>query len=240
MLCPGSGITQPDDMRILLIEDDRELAAELRGALTQQGWSVEASDRGEHFAPTLQAEHFDVAVLDIGLPGIDGFTALRRARAAGCATPVLMLTARDAVTDRVHGLETGADDYLVKPFALAELVARLRVLARRHQPRTDRSITHGALVMNCDAGRAYLGDEPLELSRREWAVLECLAANAERVVAKEALVRALESDEGSVSINAVEVYVCRVRAKIEPAGMRIRTVRGFGYMLAPAALAPPQ
>lgn len=216
-------------MRILLVEDDEALAMDVAGGLRLLGWSVQWQRSGERFADLLDPLRFDAALLDIGLPGVDGFGALAQARARGRALPVLMLTARDAIEDRVRGLEGGADDYLVKPFALAELVARLRALVRRHRPADV--LEHGPLRLDAQAKRAWLEDAPLELSRREWLVLEQLMTHAERVVGKDTLVAALTIDQAAVSVNAIEVYVCRLRAKLEPAGVQIRTVRGFGYML---------
>lgn len=219
-------------LHVLLVEDDEPLAASIATALHQNGWSVEVTSRGEHFAPTLQKEKFDVAILDINLPGIDGFEAMRRARQAHVRTPILVLTARDAVEDRVYGLEEGADDYLLKPFALKELIARLRVLVRRHDRPPGRVLEHGPLQLSPDEHMASMEGQPLDLSRRERAVLELLMVNEGRVVGKDAIARVL-SDQTDISVNAVEVYVFRLRTKLEPGGVRIRTVRGFGYMLDP-------
>ncbi len=219
-------------LHVLLVEDDEPLAASIATALRQVGWQVQATARGEQFAPTLLNEHFDVAILDINLPGIDGFEAMKRARQAGVMTPILVLTARDAVEDRVYGLEGGADDYLLKPFAVKELIARLRVLVRRHHRPTGHVLEHGPLRLDLDGHVASAGDQPLELSQRERAILELLIVNEGRVVGKDAIANAL-SDHATISVNAVEVYVFRLRAKVEPCGVRVRTVRGFGYMLDP-------
>jgi DNA-binding response OmpR family regulator len=170
-------------------------------------------------------------LLDIGLPGIDGYEVLRRLRGAQDATPVLVLTARDHVNERVHGLDLGADDYLAKPFAMAELGARVRALLRRVQMRSSPRMTHGPLSLDKAARRAYLAGEPLDLTAREWAVLEVLLQKVEKIVSKDNIVHWVSGWDGDLSPNAVEVYVSRLRAKLEPAGIRIRTVRGFGYML---------
>jgi DNA-binding response OmpR family regulator len=175
----------------------------------------------------------DVLVLDIGLPGMDGFAIVRRLRARGSAVPVLLLTARDAVADRVQGLELGADDYLVKPFATPELVARERALARRHAPRAA-VLTLGDLTLDSATRRARVGERIVDLSAREWAVLEYLLQHASRVVSKQQIIDAILPLGDDVTPNAVEVYISRVRQKTADAGIAIRTIRGFGYMLEPA------
>jgi DNA-binding response OmpR family regulator len=218
-------------MHILLVEDDPQLADSTARALRSQGWVVDVTARGEQVAPSVKQDPYDLVILDVGLTGIDGFEALRRVRAQGSATPVLMLTARDAVEDRVRGLDAGADDYLVKPFALTELLARVRVLVRRAQARLGEQLSVGQLKMDLDAKRAYVGEAPLDLSAREWSVLEYLMARADKVVAKEQILQSISGWDDAISENAIEVYVSRLRAKLEHAGVRIRTVRGFGYML---------
>jgi two-component system, OmpR family, response regulator len=221
-------------MQILLVEDDPALADSTARALRSQGWGVDVTARGEPVALSVRQDPYDLVILDIGLPGIDGFETLRQVRAQGSATPVLMLTARDAVEDRVRGLDAGADDYLVKPFALTELLARVRVLHRRAQARLGETLQLGRLTMDLDAKRAFIGGAALELSAREWSVLEHLLVRAGKVVAKEQILQAVAGRDDVLSENAIEVYVSRLRAKIESAGLRIRTVRGFGYLLADA------
>jgi DNA-binding response OmpR family regulator len=218
-------------MHILLVEDDPALADSTARALRSQGWAVDVTARGEPVPLSVRQDPYDLVILDIGLPGIDGFETLRRVRAQGSATPVLMLTARDAVEDRVRGLDAGADDYLVKPFALSELLARVRVLHRRAQARIDATLTLGRLKMDLDAKRAFVDAQPLELSAREWSVLEYLLGRAGKVVAKEQILQAVAGWDEAISENAIEVYVSRLRAKLDAAGVRIRTVRGFGYLL---------
>ncbi len=218
-------------MRLLLVEDDTMLANSTTRALQSQGWTVDWSTRGEPVPQSLAQDHYDLVILDIGLAGIDGFETLRRMRAQGSTTPVLMLTARDAIDDRVRGLESGADDYLVKPFALAELVARVRVLTRRAQARSADTLTLGRLCMDLSARRVFVGEQALELSAREWSVLEFLLNRVGKVVAKEQILRSITGWDDALSENAIEVYVSRLRAKLEPAGLRVRTVRGFGYLL---------
>ena len=172
-----------------------------------------------------------MVILDVGLPGIDGFEVLRRLRAAGDKMPVLVLTARDALDDRIHGLDLGADDYMAKPFAMPELAARVRALVRRSQAQVGPKIVHGPLVLDTLARRAQLSGAPLDLAAREWAVLEVLLARVEKIVSKEAIIQAVANWGEELTPNAIEVYVSRLRAKLDPAGVKIRTVRGFGYML---------
>ncbi len=224
-------------MRILLVEDDPLLSESTARALRSQGWAVDVTARGEPVPASVRADPYDIVILDVGLAGIDGFETLRRLRAQGSQLPVLMLTARDAVEDRVHGLETGADDYLVKPFAVAELVARVRSLTRRAQTRQGDALSLGKLKMDLEARRAWIGDQPLDLSGREWAVLEFMLSRLGKVVAKEQILQSIAGWDDTLTGNAIEVYVSRVRAKIEPAGIRIRTVRGFGYLLEEAVAA---
>ena len=225
-------------LHILLVEDDAVLADGLLRALNAQAMTVQLVRDGIAADTALQrtesALTFDVAVLDIGLPGIDGFEVVRRLRARGGAMPVLLLTARDAVEDRVRGLETGADDYLVKPFATAELIARIRALARRHAPPSS-VLALGRLSLDSATRRARIGDRAVELSVREWGVLEYLLQHAGRVVSKQQILDAILPWGDDVTLNAVEVYVSRLRLKLEGADVAIRTIRGFGYLLEPAA-----
>ena len=169
-------------------------------------------------------------ILDIGLPGIDGFEVLRRLRKRESPVPVLILTARDELADRVRGLDIGADDYLVKPVVFAELEARLRALIRRMRP-TRATLAHGPLVLDQVSRRAQLNGMPLELTAREWAIIEYLMLREGRIVSKEQLLETLCDLDQSITLNAVEVYVSRLRSKIECDGLKIRTVRGFGYLL---------
>jgi DNA-binding response OmpR family regulator len=223
-------------MHVLVVEDDAVLADGLSRVLGSHGMAVEVVGNGAQADQLLQragAAAAEVVVLDIGLPGMDGFEVVRRLRARGNAVPVLLLTARDAVEDRVRGLEQGADDYLVKPFATAELVARVKALARRHTaPQT--ALALGQLSLDVAAKRARVGDKVIELSVREWAVLEYLLQHASRVVSKQQIIDAILPWGDDITPNAVEVYISRLRLKIADAGVTIRTIRGFGYMLEPA------
>ncbi|MGA8051036.1 MAG: response regulator transcription factor [Burkholderiales bacterium] len=218
-------------MRILIVEDDPVLVSGLTRILESEGYAVDSVRSGEQAVLAAKQERFDLVILDVGLPGIDGFEALRRLRAAPNRVPVLLLTARDATDDRVRGLDIGGDDYVAKPFAMPELAARVRALIRRSQSQAGPKVVHGPLVLDTVARRAYLGGAPLDLAAREWAVLEVLLANVERVVSKESIIQAVASWGEELSPNAIEVYLSRLRAKLEPAGIRVRTVRGFGYML---------
>ena len=191
--------------------------------------AVDLVASGEAAAGLSSFAQFDVIVLDIGLPGIDGFEVVRRLRKRGLTLPVLLLTARNAVSDRVHGLEVGADDYLVKPFATPELIARIKALVRRSNP-VPTEMTVGALVLDTFARRARIDNRYIELSVREWAVLEYLMQQTGRVVSKQQIIDAILPWGGDLTGNAVEVYVFRIRSKIADAGVTIRTIRGFGYL----------
>ena len=224
-------------MHVLVVEDDAVLADGLSRVLGGHGMVVEVVGDGARADALLQrAGGAEVVVLDIGLPGIDGFDVVRRLRARGSLVPVLLLTARDAVEDRVRGLELGADDYLVKPFATAELVARLRALARRNTPKPT-VLALGELALDLTARRARVRGNTVELSAREWAVLEYLLQHGARVVSKQQIIEAILPWGDDLTLNAVEVYISRLRLKIADAGVSIRTIRGFGYMLEPAPAA---
>jgi DNA-binding response OmpR family regulator len=222
-------------MHVLLVEDDAVLRDGLARTLKANMMTVDTVDDGVRADTLLQrGAEYAVVVLDIGLPGIDGFEVVRRLRARGVAVPVLLLTARDAIEDRVRGLELGADDYLVKPFASAELVARIRALARRASPQPS-LLALGRLTLDSGAKRAHIDGRALELSVREWAVMEYLLQHASRVVSKQQIIDAILPWGEDVTLNAVEVYISRLRSKTADAAITIRTIRGFGYMLEPAA-----
>jgi DNA-binding response OmpR family regulator len=222
-------------MRILLVEDDVAMGGVTVRALQSQGWAVDWTKEGETVAEFVRGAIYDLIILDIGLSGIDGFETLRRLRHQGNETPVLMLTARDALDDRVRGLGTGADDYLTKPFALAELIARALALTRRQNSRKHNEIRSGQLRMDLTAKRAYIGEAPVDLSAREWAVLSYLLSQTGLVVSKEQILEAVSGWGGTLSPNAIEVYVSRLRPKICSAGIAIRAIRGFGYLIEESA-----
>jgi two-component system OmpR family response regulator len=216
-------------VRILVVEDDALLAEGLISVLTRAGHAVEHAATGKHADLVLAAEEFDLAVLDVGLPGIDGFEVLRRLRLRQSATKVLVLTARDAVDDRVHGLDLGADDYLTKPFSVTEFEARVRALLRRAgAPATHWAIA--GMTVDIAAKRIRIQDRPIDLTPREWALLELFLTRPGRVLSKEQIAESLFTFDERLSPNAIEVYVSRLRTKLEPAGVHIRTVLGFGYI----------
>lgn len=218
-------------MRILIAEDDAVLADGLSRSLRSAGYAVDVVVDGRAADSALAAQNFDVLILDIGLPALSGLEVLRRLRARNSKVPVLILTAADSVEKRVMGLDLGADDYMAKPFALSELEARVRALTRRSLAGAQAQLRNGPLTLD-PAGRvAMLNDTALELSARELGLLEILISRPGRLVSKEQLVDHLCEWGEEVSTNAIEVYVHRLRKKIEPGGIRIVTVRGLGYSM---------
>ena len=217
-------------MRILLAEDDSIIADALVRALRKAGYAVDHVANGVDADTAVTAEHFDLLILDLGLPRLPGIDVLKRLRNRKSALPVLILTAQDGVEDRVRGLDAGADDYLTKPFALPELEARVRALTRRGTGQPKR-IEIGQLAFDQAERIVTAGGQLVELSARELAVLEVLMLRAGRLVSKEHLVDHLCGWGEEVSTNAIEVYVHRLRKKLEPFGIRIATLRGLGYSL---------
>ncbi len=217
-------------MRILLVEDDPPLAAGIREALGREHWAVDHLGAAEPAEAAVGLTAYDLAIVDIGLPGMDGLTLLRRWRQQGRTLPVLLLTARDGLEDRVAGLDLGADDYLTKPFLLPELLARLRALVRRSRASASPVLRVGPLSLDPAAHTAELGGESLELTGREWSVLEQLLLAAPRVANKQRLTESLSEWDKEITANAVEIYISRLRAKLGER-LRIRTVRGIGYRL---------
>lgn len=218
-------------MRVLIAEDDPALVDGLVRALNQSGYAVDCATNGERANILLQDAVYDLAILDLGLPRLDGTEVLRRLRQRGGKTPVLVLTARDAVEDRVLGLDLGADDYMTKPFNLVELEARIRALIRRGQLGSNMSLVCGSLVFEPAARRARCGTVSLDLSAREIGVLEILMLRQGKVVNKEQIMEALCSWDEDLGDNAIEVYIHRLRKKLESSGASIRTIRGLGYLL---------
>ena len=218
-------------MRILIAEDDPVLADGLTRSLRLAEYAVDCVADGLSADHALSSQDYDLAILDLGLPRLDGFEVLQRLRRRSSSIPVLVLTARDALTDRVRGLDLGADDYLTKPFDLPELEARVRALIRRGQTGGGSTIAHGNLKLDTVGRRVTVHDQPLDLSARELGVIEVLMMRSGRVVSKEQLVEKLYSWDHEVGPNAIEVCVHRLRKKIEPAGVTIRTIRGLGYLL---------
>ncbi len=218
-------------MRILIVEDDPLLGDGLASGLTALGFVVDWFRDGAAADQALSHAPYEAIVLDLGLPARDGMDWLARWRKRGDATPVLILTARDAVEARIAGLDTGADDYLVKPVALAELAARLRALTRRARGRPEPVWRHGALEYDPAAKTARWRGVAVELTGRELALLEVLLANPRRVLSKAQLFEKLYAWDHSIESNALEVYVHHLRRKIDPS--IVRTVRGVGYALGP-------
>lgn len=218
-------------MRILLAEDDDTLARALSEALRQSGHVVDLVTDGNAADTALDHDVYDLLLLDLGLPGMDGLQVLKHLRTRKSHLPVLILTARDTLVDRVSGLDLGADDYLTKPFDLPELEARIRALMRRKHGVLDSRIQFGRLCYDTAGKRATVNDQPLDLSAREISVLEVLLLRAGRVVSKEHLVDRLYGWGEEVGDNAIEVGIHRLRKKLEPVGITIRTIRGLGYLL---------
>jgi len=216
-------------MRILLVEDDELLGEGLALALADAGHVVDWLKDGASGLAALEQEEFDVVLLDLGLPRMDGMAMLGRVRDRSNEVPVIILTARDTLDDRVSGLDAGADDYLVKPFEIDELHARLRAVARRRAGRSRTQVVHGDLELDPVARQAKWKGEPVELRRREYDLLEMLVENAGRILSRDKLEQRLYGWQEEVESNAVEVHVHHLRKKLDPAF--IRTVRGVGYVV---------
>lgn len=218
-------------MRILLVEDDSILGEGLCHSLRQAGYTVDWCRDGNQADAFLSGDAYDLALLDLGLPGLDGAEILARLRKRKQGIPVLVLSARDAIAERVRLLDLGADDFLVKPIALNELEARIRALLRRGIVNIEAQLKLGPLLLDTAGKRAWLNDRPLDLSAREWSALEFLAARTNRIVSKDQLVQSLYGWDDDITPNAVEKFISRLRSKLESAGIVIRTVRGLGYYL---------
>lgn len=227
-------------MRLLLVEDDVMVASGIKLGLSDAGYAVDWVGSAERALEVTARESFDLAVIDIGLPQMDGLSLTQSLRRAGHAMPVLILTARDALEDRVQGLDKGADDYMIKPFELPELLARLRALLRRSQAATSAVLNFGPLELDTSLRVATIRSEgpdgvpkslPIELGPREWTVMEYLMLQAPKPTNKDKLLQALTGWDKEITPNAVEVYISRLRGKLEPHGIALRSIRGFGYRL---------
>ncbi len=218
-------------MRLLVVEDNETLAQGLTAVLKGAGYAVDLVTDGQSAEAALAAAAYDLVVLDLTLPDMDGLEVLRdlRQRRQDCA--VLVLTARGALDDRVKGLDLGADDYMTKPFEVPELEARVRVLLRRRAGLRSSNLDYGALSLDLSARQVSLDGERIELPARELNVLEALFLRAEQVVSKQQIIESLADFDDDISENAVEQYVSRLRKRLEPSGLKIRTARGLGYIL---------
>ncbi|MFA7095966.1 MAG: response regulator transcription factor [Gammaproteobacteria bacterium] len=217
-------------MRILIVEDDEVLRDGLSRSM-KASYAVDCATNGKEAVQMACDGCYDLVILDLGLPQMDGLAVLKQLRSRNLNMPVIILTARDGVEDRVKGLDLGADDYLVKPFSLPELEARVRALLRRGQGGRNPVISCGALAFDSVGRRVTIDGEYVELSQREMGVLEVLLTRVGKVVSKEQLLDHLYNHDEEVSGNAIEVYVHRLRKKIESAGVTIRTIRGLGYLM---------
>jgi two-component system response regulator QseB len=224
-------------VRILLVEDDDLLAAGIRDTLERALYAVEWVADGPHALAALQTNTFDLVILDLGLPGLDGIEVLKRVRAGGAATPVLILSARDTAPDRVLGLDAGADDYLIKPFDVDELLARVRVLQRRQRGAAVNVIEHGRLLLDPQSLTVTFEGRPVVLQRREFMLLQRLLQSPGQVLSRTQLEEAIYGWDAGVESNTVDVHIHKLRRKLYPEV--IRTVRGVGHRRSAAARAAP-
>ena len=221
-------------MRILVVDDDRAVRDALRRALTLAGYEVQTAEDGEQALESIVRSLPEAVVLDVGLPGIDGLEVSRRVRRLGNRVPMLILTARDAVADRIDGLDAGADDYMVKPFDVGELKARLRALLRRSRPQADTDVLSFAeIALDAPRHGAQVGEKFVELTRTEYQLLELLLLNPRSVLSHSLIYDHVWGYDFGPASNALRVYVGYLRRKLEQAGARnlIHTVRGVGYVL---------
>ncbi|MBT9330616.1 response regulator transcription factor [Paracidobacterium acidisoli] len=220
-------------MNVLVIEDDARIANILRKGLLEDGHQVELSYRGDEGRDLVTSEHFDVVVLDVMLPGVDGFSILKHARTARRAVPILMLTAKDSMMDIVHGLDLGADDYLTKPFQLEVFLARVRAVGRRGHIPQQVQLSVGNLILDRNNRTASRGEEQIELTRKEYVILELLMRRVNQVVTRDQIIQAGWGYDADVRDNTVDFYMHSLRQKInrkeQPSS--IRTIRSLGYLL---------
>ncbi|HMO20703.1 MAG TPA: response regulator transcription factor [Candidatus Melainabacteria bacterium] len=218
-------------MKILLVEDDLFLANGLSLVLEESGYIVDVVSSGAEVEAAVYAHDFDLIILDLGLPLVDGLEVLKQLRARGEFVPVLILTARDGIEDRVTGLDLGANDYITKPFHLPELEARVRALLRKDKWANRNEVIFGELIFNTVSRTVTIGGTTIDFSPRELAVLETLVRFCESTVSKERLANLLSSFDEDVSYNAVGIIIHRLRRKLEPLGINIKALRGLGYRL---------
>ncbi|MBB5059417.1 DNA-binding response OmpR family regulator [Granulicella aggregans] len=220
-------------MKLLVIEDDKRIARVLEQGLTEDGHNVFLCHRGDEGLELIQSQYFEVIVLDVMLPGCDGFQILKQTRQAKCSVPILMLTARDSMPEIVHGLDLGADDYLTKPFQLEVLLARVRAMGRRGQVPLLDQLKVGGLVLDRGQKRLLRGEDEIPLTRKEFMILELLMRRPQQVVSRNELIEAGWGFDAEVSDNSIDFYMHSLRSKINVQGQRslIRTVRAQGYAL---------
>jgi two-component system, OmpR family, response regulator len=217
-------------MRILIVEDNELVAEAAAEQLTAAGFAADRVVSAEQAKAAFATEAFDMAIVDIGLPGEDGLSLVRYLRHGGQSLPILILTARQTVDDKVVAFDLGADDFLVKPFENAELIARCRALIRRATLANQGSLAIGRLAIDLNGRQLQIDGDDVVLTAREWSVFDCLVRNSGKIVAKERLLQTIASWQGDVTLNAVEVYVSRLRLKLKDT-VTIRTIRGLGYRL---------
>ena len=218
-------------MRVLLVEDDALLADGMIRSLKQADYTVDWTADGEEAESTLRVLEFDLVILDLTLPKMDGLEILRVLRQRKVPVPVLIVTARSDVDNRVKGLDLGADDYLTKPFEMDEFDARVRALLRRSRADGLKALSCGVLTLDMAARRAYVNDQPLVLPRREFHVLEVLMSRHGRIVSKDQIIDSISDFNDEMNPSTVEIYIHRIRKKLETTDVSIRTVRGIGYIL---------
>ena len=218
-------------MRVLVVEDYMPLQESLAQGLREAGFAVDTASDGVGGLWYAQSNDYDVVILDVMLPGMDGLSVLKKLRDGGGNSHVLLLTAKDTVEDRIRGLDLGADDYLVKPFALREFEARARALLRRRTTKGVPELQLGRMRLDLPRRRAQVDGTPLELTPREFGLLEALASRLDRVMSREQLIDALCSWDTTLTDNGLDIAVYRLRRKLDGSGVRIRTVRGLGYLL---------
>jgi two-component system OmpR family response regulator len=222
-------------MRILIAEDDPAIAAAITASLRHGGHAVDHVASGAQADAALRDTAHDLLVLDLGLPALDGSEVLHRLRQRGSGVPVLVITAREGLTERVRVLDLGADDYLVKPFALAEFEARVRALLRRSASKGATELRIGRLRLDVPGHRAWVDEQPLELTAREFGLLEALASRPDRITNRAQLVEALCNWDQELTDNGLDIAIHRLRRKLHGSGANVRTVRGLGYLLEESA-----
>jgi two-component system, OmpR family, response regulator len=218
-------------MRLLLVEDDLPLAEALMSLLVSSGYAVDCVHDGEAARHLVASEPFDLMILDLNLPELDGLSVLRAMRAQGNRAAVMILTARGAAEDRVRGLDLGADDYMAKPFDVREFEARVRSLLRRQAGLRSSTLALGPLTLDLNSRQFSANGQVMDVPPRERAILELLMTRAGKVVAKEAIVQSVTSLEDNLSDNAIEQYISRLRRRLQPLGLDLRTIRGIGYLM---------